>query len=138
LKNAQSLIIDEGEFHVVATVGAAGNPLLSKSLIFPAVTGYSFARGEGRSQEVLDILAWNSSRIKSLITEDLNDEGRNALVSELMELESEINTIQMVQHPEDEIHESFKKVGLELSRIRARLELKVKGKRGRKRKVGQY
>ena len=86
------------------------------------MTGFTVAREEGRTREVLDVLSWDLGRIKALLTQSPTDVGRDSLLFELLELESEIQAIQRVQHVIDGIHNAFEAMTQEVVALRRTLE----------------
>lgn len=110
------IIIPEGYFHAVFTVGQSGRPSLSRLLMCPVVTGITFARDEGRDKEVLDVASWNVERIQSLLSKRLTLSGRESLASELRDLSRQVEVVQKVPHAKDEIHYAYERLRQKISR----------------------
>lgn len=89
------------------------------------MTGFTFAREEGRVQGVLDVLSWDIERIQSLLLQPLTLSGQESLLFELEERDSEIQTIQRVPHMKDEIHDAFESMRKQIRHIRDPLKKKI-------------
>jgi hypothetical protein len=150
LTNNTFALIPEGGIHTVLTAGPDpfGRLSFSFSLTFAVITGFHYARAEGRKKESLRVLSWDIERIRfHLAQNDATLSGLEALHQDCVDLDAEVKLVQAVpgstvaekqtlQSYKERIRKTIQEIGENKEKEMGRMVAETRAFKGSMKKTG--